>query len=115
MLARPSLLGDGIVDNDEMEVLCNIVFVKVPAGQERDSHTLEVAWKYRTVIRHDRVLLISWSALRPEEAVPVRESIVEWKVRDDTDGFDARQARKIVTDYAKKEIKQVFKASEIVG
>ena len=85
-----------------MEILLNIVFVEVPAAQQRDAHTLEVTWKYRTVVRHDGVLLISWSALRPEKAVPVRKSIVEWQVRNNADGFNARQARKIILQAAKK-------------
>src|SRR5439155_15784287 len=85
-----------------MEVLFNIVFVEVPAGQQGDSHAFEVPWKYGAVVRHDGVLLIFWSALGPEKAVPVGESIVEWKVGDNTDGFDARQDSEITPQVAEK-------------
>ncbi len=95
LLARPRLLRDNIVDNDEVEIVLHVVFIEIAAGQKCDSHTLEIAWKNRAVVRHERVLLLFRSAFGPEEAVPVRESIVERQVRSDAYSFDARNASEI--------------------
>ena len=85
-----------------MEVLFNIMFVEVPAGEERDSHAFEVPRKDRAVVGHDGVLLIFRSARGPEVAVPVRESILERQVGSDPRGFDAGQAREIGLQGAEK-------------